>query len=287
MERAHRKRGLKVELIELKTTGDRDRASALKTFGGAGVFVKELEQALLDGRVDFAVHSLKDLPTKQPRGLTLAAVSRREDVRDVAVTRGGKRLAELPEGAVIGSGSPRRRAQLALKFPHLRFAEIRGNVETRLQKVADGAYAGTILARAGLKRLGRRERDAEVLSLAAMLPAPGQGALGIECRSSDRATREFLAVLHDADSAACVAAERACLAALGGGCHLPLGACGRIDRKTGQLTLDAVLALPDGTCAARASVRGRARDARKLGRSCAQAIKRSQEGREVLRRLES
>ncbi|MCZ7646540.1 MAG: hydroxymethylbilane synthase [Planctomycetota bacterium] len=216
----------------------------------------------------------------------LAAVSQREDVRDVAVLRGGKRLRELPDGAVIGSGSPRRRAQLALKYPRLRFAEIRGNVETRLRKVAEGAYAGTILARAGLKRLGRPERDAEVLPLAVMLPAPGQGALGLECRAADRRTRRLLAALHDPKAAACVEAERACLAALGGGCHLPLGACGRIGRD-GRLTLQAVLALPDGSLAARAKVTGQPVEARRLGRQAARRIRHSNEGKKVLSRLAS
>ncbi|MCY3021974.1 MAG: hydroxymethylbilane synthase [Planctomycetota bacterium] len=152
LEKAHR--GLKVEHVEITTTGDTVRDRPLQSFGGRGVFVKELENALLQGRVDVAVHSLKDLPTRQPRGLVLGAISGREDTRDVAVAGSGRKLEDLPPGSVIGTGSPRRRAQLKAKYPHLEFAEIRGNVETRLRKVQEGQYAGTILARAGLKRLG-------------------------------------------------------------------------------------------------------------------------------------
>jgi len=304
LERAHR--GLKVELIEITTHGDRDQTSALKVFGGAGVFTKELEAALLDQRVDFAVHSLKDLPTKQPRGLLVAAVSAREDVRDVLIMRGAASLKELASragGALIGSGSPRRRAQLALPHPALRFAEIRGNVETRLRKVVEGQYDATILARAGLKRLGFSIRGgklvpstkglqvafplknlrAEVLSPRLMLPAPGQGALGLECRSNDAKSRKLLAALHSREAAACVAAERACLAGLGGGCHLPLGALGMVDK--GKLALRAVLALPDGSAEARAEVRGPLLQAEALGKAAAKAIAKSPAGRAILKQL--
>ncbi|MBI3831391.1 MAG: hydroxymethylbilane synthase [Planctomycetes bacterium] len=274
LERAHRKHGLRVELVEIASTGDRDRRSPLKSFGGAGVFVKELEQALLDRRIDLAVHSLKDMPTKQPRGLLLAAVPAREDVRDVVVTTSGRKLKDLPAGAAIGSGSPRRRAQLSLVHAHLAFAEIRGNVETRLRLVKEGRYAGTILARAGLKRLGLLKKiRVETLPLNVMLPAPGQGALGIECRASDARVRTLLKKLNDSRVCACVRAERACLAALGGGCHLPLGAYAKASAK--KLTLAAVLATPDGRASVRVRLAGPLARAEHLGRRAAHIIKHS------------
>jgi hydroxymethylbilane synthase len=319
LARAHRRSGLKVELVEIATHGDRDRRSALRCLGGRGVFVKELENALLAGRIDLAVHSLKDMPIRLPRSLRLAALSAREDPRDVIVTRAGTRLEQLCRGALVGSSSPRRRAQLALLYPHLRFAEIRGNVETRLSKVARGRYAATILACAGLKRLGWRVRRNgilvapasvapasvapascrlsrrhpaglvlrfQLLPLSQMLPAPGQGALALECRARDALTRRLAQAIHCPESAACVRAERACLAALGGGCHLPLGAYADLARKTGEMRLRAVLALPDGSLAARADVRGRATQAEALGRRAARVILRSPAGRKTLAELQ-
>jgi hydroxymethylbilane synthase len=298
LERAHRARGLRVELIEITTRGDRDRRSSLKSFGATGVFVKELERALLDGRVDLAVHSLKDLPTRLPRGLALAAVTRREDVRDAILTRAGVRPAELPAGARVGTSSPRRRAQLSRRFPALDYVEIRGNVETRLRKVAAGVYAATVLAHAGLKRLGwrvpsrggtvtvrgadgrTRRLRLELLSLEVMLPAPGQAALALECRARDERTRKLLRALHDARVAACVEAERACLTALGGGCHLPLGALGTFGRG-GSLRLRAVLASDDGATLARADVRGSPAQPAALGRRAARMLALTPAGRGI------
>jgi hydroxymethylbilane synthase len=241
--------GLRVELIEIATTGDQVKDKALKSFGGAGVFVKELEQALHDKRVDIAVHSLKDVPTEQPRGLVIGAILGREDTRDCAIIPGAKSLAQLPKGSLVGSGSQRRRAQLARLYPQLAFAEIRGNVETRIAKVERGDYAATILARAGLKRLGLAHKAAQILPLSKVLPAPGQGALAIECRSSDRRTRSLLNKIHNAKVALCVSAERELLAMLGGGCNLPLGALGTLRGKTLQLRAF----LSDGTNAVEAS----------------------------------
>jgi hydroxymethylbilane synthase len=282
-----------VELIEISTTGDRVTGQSLVSFGGAGVFVKELEAAMLDKRVDFSVHSLKDVPTRQPKGLAIAAISARENSRDVAIVRGGAKLAALPAGSVIGSGSPRRRAQLKAGWPHLEFAEIRGNVDTRIRKVDEGQYAGTILALAGLKRLGLRARASEVVPYSCVLPAPGQGALGIECRSGDRRMRFLLQALHDADTAACVTAERALLEALGGGCHLPLGALGEIvggksasannpAQKT--LKLRAALGHPDGSILLRHTVTGSAQTPRALGRELGRELLR-RGGRELIERL--
>jgi hydroxymethylbilane synthase len=289
--------GLRVELVEITTTGDVVRGKPLRSFGGAGVFVKELESALLAGRVDLAVHSLKDLPTRQPNGLVIGAISGREDTRDVAIIRGSRRLQDLPPGSVIGSGSLRRRGQLKAKYPHLEFAEIRGNVETRIRKVAEGQYAGTILARAGLKRLGllgvaRASRargsragcpcHAQVLSHAVMLPAPGQGALAVECRAHDVRVRRLLKALHNPLVAACVTAERAALEALGGGCHLPFGALGTVSGQT--LRLRGVLCMPDGSAIVRAEASAPVAKARNLGRNAAREIL-AQGGRNVLEQL--
>ena len=266
LERTHRKLGLRVELVAITSDGDRDQQSVLKDWGGVGVFVKELEHALTDKRIDLAVHSLKDLPIKQPRGLMWAAVPVREDVRDVAVTRSGKRLRDLPMGAVIGTGSPRRRVQLQSTYTHLSFAEIRGHVETRLRKVRDGAVDGTLLARAGLKRLGLLKKiKTETLPLEILLPAPGQGALAVECRSRDKLTRRLLAAIQDPKLTACVECERACLAALGGGCQLPLGAYADFHGNHKHLRLRAVLASSNG-CLTRFEGSGPKNNPRALGR---------------------
>ena len=291
LERAHRSAKLRVKLVPISTHGDKDRRSPLKSFGGTGVFVKELERALRQKRIDFAVHSLKDLPLRQPKGLVLATVTKREDVRDVLVTRAG---IQLDPHCVVGTGSPRRRSQLAVRQPALNFVELRGNVETRLRKVANGECDATLLAHAGLKRLGWRvppngkrlklpktkaSLRLQVLSLARMLPAAGQGALGLECRSDDRRTRRLLSVLNDEATALAVATERACLASLGGGCDLPLGTCARINRASGQVTLQAVLALPDGQGKALVKLHGGLKGARQLGQRAGQTLRRSPVGK--------
>ena len=285
LERKHP--GLKVDLIEITTTGDEVRDKPLQSFGGAGVFVKELENALQARRVDIAVHSLKDMPTKQPADLVIAAMPEREDPRDVAVVRGNASLKDLPAGSVIGSGSLRRRAQLKTKYPQLEFAEIRGNVDTRLRKVREGQFAGSILACAGLKRLslldsGAGEITFHVLPYTTMLPAPGQGALAIECRSDDLATRRLLGALHSAEVEACVEAERVVLEALGGGCHLPLGALGTVEK--GLLKLQTFFGLPDASAFVEVEQEGSPADPRELGMRVAQLIL-SQGGREILARL--
>lgn len=301
LEKKHK--NLKIELIEISTTGDVVTDKPLHEFGGAGVFVKELERALLDKRVDIAVHSLKDMPTRQPKGLTLGAIVGREDARDCVISQSGKKLEELPSGSVVGTGSTRRRGQLQVIFPHLKFAEIRGNVETRIRKVKDGEYAATILARAGLKRLGLLKHAVQTLSFQDMLPAPGQGALGIECRATDARAKKILKIIHQADVAACVNAERSLLEALGGGCHMPLGALGSIvapakpQKKTAKkpspksggqslLRLDAVLVLPEGTHIVRADDTGSPQAAWPLGRKVAKAILELGGG-EILKKLES
>jgi hydroxymethylbilane synthase len=251
LKRAHPK--LKVELVKISTTGDQQTDKTLKSFGGAGVFVTELEQALRDKRIDAAVHSLKDMPTALPRGLQLAAVLGREKTNDVAIVKDGLRLEDLPAGAVIGTGSERRRAQLKIYYPHLAFAEIRGNVETRLKKVAEGQYAATILAMAGLRRLKLLKKSMQILPLEAVLPAPGQGALGLECRGADARVRKLLEKIHNPEVMLCAGAERTLLAMLGGGCHLPLGALCSIEK--GSVRLQCFLGLPDGTRRATVDVR--------------------------------
>lgn len=282
--RVHRRLGLRVDIVPISTCGDRDRRSALKSFGGTGVFVKELERALTDRRIDFAVHSLKDLPLCQPRGLVLAAIPQREDVRDVLILRAGKRLGA---GLVVGTGSQRRRAQMVLLHSGLMFVEMRGNVETRLRKVANGHCDATLLAHAGLKRLGWRvpvkgltlrlkgtasALRLRLLSTAQMLPSPGQGALGIECRAGDRTTRRLLSALDDPCAAATTAAERACLKAVEGGCDLPLGAYAQLNHARRRLKLQALLALPDGRGKAYASLHGPVSTARQLGLRAGQLL---------------
>lgn len=249
--------GRAVELVEVVTEGDRSRA-ALASMGGTGVFVTALRERLLAGDVDVAVHSLKDLPTAAAPGLALAAVPRREDPRDVLVARAGATLAELPEGARVGTGSPRRAAQLrALGLGH-EIVAIRGNVDTRLRAVAEGDLDAIVLARAGLARLGRLDEVTEVLDPLQMLPAPGQGALAVECRADDRAVADLLGALDDPDSRAAVAAERALLATLEAGCSAPVGALADVaDGGDGlELFLRGCVVAVDGGDAVRASATG-------------------------------
>ena len=237
--------GHSVEIIEIATQGDKDAASSIATFSGTGVFTKEIQRALLASEVDLAVHSLKDLPTDEVTGLILAAVPPREPPNDVLVSREHKQLNELPAGALIGTGSLRRQAQLRNLRPDLHVREVRGNVDTRLRKLEDGNFAAIVLARAGLERLGLADRITQVLSCDVMLPAVGQGALGIECRADDHSTREKLQPLNDANTHTAVIAERTLLAHLRGGCLAPVGAWARIEN--GSLQLSAVVLSPDGT----------------------------------------
>src|SRR4051812_15000219 len=234
-----------VELIHVQTEGDRDQSASLAHIGGRGVFTKEIERALLDGRVDVAVHSLKDLPTQPVDGLALAAVPPRGPSGDVLVATGVKRFDDLPPNARVATGSLRRRAQLLHRRPDLRLADIRGNVETRLRKLRDEGYDALVLAEAGLERLGLAGVVTEVLDPAWMLPAVGQGALGLECRSDDAETLRLLAALDDPATRAAVEAERALLFHLGGGCQVPLGALGKVLGET--LALRAAVLAADGS----------------------------------------
>lgn len=234
---ALRARGHTVEVVEIVTEGDTNGAP-LTQIGGTGVFASAIRAALLEGSVDIAVHSLKDLPVAPEPGLVVAAIPAREDPRDALVSRDGSGVEALPAGAVVGTGSPRRAAQLAVRRPDLRVRAIRGNVDSRLRRVHDGDIDAVLLAGAGLARLGLSGQVSEFLDPQLMLPAPGQGALGVECRADRPDVVAALTELDDAPTRACVSAERALLAALEAGCTAPIGALGRID-DAGALTLTA------------------------------------------------
>ncbi len=218
---------LECELVIISTIGDRDKQTPLTIIGGQGVFAKELQQAIFDGRVDCAVHSLKDLPSILPEGLILAAVLDRDDPRDVFLSPTGATLAELPPGARVGTSSRRRMAQILHARPDVEIVELRGNVDTRVNKVMNGSpegYDGAILAAAGIRRMGYSEMVAETLDLDRFTPAPGQAALGVDCRLDDLRARELLAAINDAAIEATTTAERAFLREFGGGCTMPIGA---------------------------------------------------------------
>lgn len=252
------------------TKGDRVLDTPLPLIGGKGLFTAELEAALHENRIQCAVHSLKDLPTENPAGLTIGAVLERAPAGDVLISRSGKSLLELPQGASIGTSSRRRAAQLLRVRPDLNLLDIRGNVDTRVQKALDpdGPYDAILLAHAGLERLGYGTVITEVLSFALLLPAPGQGAIAVQCRAEDPIT-QALAPLHHAPTALAVTAERAFLAALGGGCSLPLAAFAQITED--GLTLTARVLSPDGTrCIA---VEGTGSDPHALGRRLADEAK--------------
>jgi len=245
-----RQLGHAVKLVEITTRGDAEAAAPIGSFGGTGVFTKEIQRALLADEVDVAVHSLKDLPTEPVEGLTLAAIPPRESAADVLVVgagsteqgTGSKFL--LPRGACVGTGSVRRQAQLRHARPDLRVADVRGNVDTRLRKLDEGQFDALVLAEAGLVRLGWTDRITQVLPPSMMMPAVGQGALGIECRANDDGARTALSALDDAATRPGVVAERSLLAHLRGGCLAPLGAWGRIEK--GRLLLSAVVLSADG-----------------------------------------
>ena len=260
-----------VELVPVVSDGDLDRRP-IAVIGGQGVFVTSLRRALLEGTVDAAVHSLKDLPTGEPEGIVLAAVPRRGDPRDVVVARDGLTLAELPAGSVVGTGSPRRTAQLHALGLGLRVEPIRGNVDTRLRLVAERCVDAVVLARAGLDRLSRLDVVTEVLDPLQMLPAPGQGALAVECRADDAGTARLLAAaLDDPGSRAAVSAERALLAGLEAGCTAPVGALAEIalGEHDEELWLRAVAASPDGDRVVRMSTTGKPDNAADVGRDLA------------------
>jgi hydroxymethylbilane synthase len=260
-----------LEVVVIRTTGDRVNDRPLAELGGKGLFCKEIEAALLAGRIDLAVHSMKDLPTWLPEGLVIGAVLSREDPRDVLVARAPTTIADLPEGALIGTSSVRRRAQLLARRPDLRVVDFRGNVETRLRKLAAGEVDATLLAQAGLKRLGIEPAGAVILAPEVMLPAVGQGAIGIECRAGDADVRALLAAIDDPAGSACLRAERALLAALDGSCYTPIAGHAEIDG--GRLNLRALIARPDGSECLRAARSGAIADGEALGRDAGRELK--------------
>ncbi len=264
--------GRDVELVEVTTDGDVS-TRPLAQLGGTGVFVSALREALLDGRIDVAVHSLKDLPTEPATGIALAAVPEREDPRDAVVARDGLTLGELPVGSRVGTGSPRRAAQLHALGLGLEIADIRGNVDTRIRKVGTGDYDAVVLARAGLARIDRLDEATEVLDPLQMLPAPGQGALAVETRADDDLTGE-VAVLDDPHARAAVTAERAVLATLEGGCAAPIGVLAEVvEGDDGEeLWVRAVALSPDGMLAVRMSATGAPADAEGVGTRLASAM---------------
>jgi len=267
--------GRRVELVGLSTTGDVSRAE-LTQIGGTGVFVSTLRERLLDGSVDFAVHSLKDLPTWTESGLVLAAVPPRDDPRDALAARNGDKLADLPPGARIGTGSPRRAAQLLMIRPDLRPVPIRGNAGTRLGRVTSGEVDAVVLAYAGLARIGRLDVVSQVFEPEEMMPAPGQGALAVECLASRADLAELLGQIDDQASRAATDAERSLLAALQAGCTAPVGAYAA---GTDALRLDAIVAAADGGEALRASAAGPVSEAGRIGRQVAAELLRRGAGK--------
>jgi hydroxymethylbilane synthase len=256
-----------VSILGMTTQGDRILDVTLSKIGGKGLFVKELESALEEGRADIAVHSLKDVPMHLPEGFALPCIGEREDPRDAFVSNEYPNLAALPAGAVVGTSSLRRESQLRARFPHLVIQPLRGNVQTRLRKLDEGQYAAIILAAAGLKRLGLGERIRDVISSDDSLPAVGQGALGIECRAGRPEIEALLAPLHHADTAACVLAERAMSRKLAGSCQVPLG--GFAEVQGDQLRMRGFVATPDGSRMLRAEHIGSASDPEALGQRVA------------------
>lgn len=254
---------LRVRLEIINTTGDRILDTALSAIGDKGLFTKELESALFDRRADIAVHSLKDVQTQLPDGLTLAAVTERERVEDVLVARDGITLETLPEGAVVATGSLRRRAQLLGLRPDLTIVDVRGNVQTRLKKYHDNGWDGMILAYAGLHRLDLSGEIAQIIPPSVMIPAVGQGALGIEARADDTETLQLLSGIEHSETRVGVEAERALLRRLEGGCQVPIGANATL--HDGLLTLHAVIASIDGNRVIRDSASGPFADAERIG----------------------
>jgi hydroxymethylbilane synthase len=253
--------------VEIQTTGDQVRDVSLAQIGGEGVFTRAIQQALLDNRVDVAVHSLKDLPTIPVAGLVLGAVPKRGPTGDVLVSRKHHSFARLPQGAVLATSSLRRRAQVLHRRPDLKMVDIRGNVETRLRKLTENDLDGLLLAQAGLERLGLAGEITEILDPGWMLPAVGQGALGLECRFEDKETCALLAKLNDFATFWAVQAERAMLRELGGGCHVPIGAATVVMRS--NLSLRGAVLAPDGVQRIESEVSGPAPEGENLGRQLA------------------
>ncbi len=261
---------LSLTLVPMETSGDRLQAAPLAGDGGKALFVKELEEALLAGRIDLAVHSLKDVPAVLPAGLHLGAITEREDPRDALVAPEHGTLARLPAGARIGTGALRRQSQILRQRPDISVVPMRGNVPTRLDKIDREGLDGVVLALAGLRRLGLESRVTEVLDAAICVPAIGQGALGLECRVDDAGTNAMLARLEHPASAVAAAAERAFLGRLGGGCTVPMG--GHATVEGGEVTMRAFVGSPDGRRTVEGERSGPAKEAVEVGRALAEAL---------------
>ena len=270
---------MQVSILGMTTQGDQILDVTLSKIGGKGLFVKELETALAEKRADIAVHSLKDVPMHMPDGFMLCCIGKREDPRDAFVSNKYANLAALPPGSVVGTSSLRRESQLRARFPHLNIEPLRGNVQTRLRKLDEDQYAAIILAAAGLKRLGLGQRIRDLISPEDSLPAVGQGALGIECRSDRPDLEALLRPLHDADTAACVFAERAMSRALAGSCQVPLGGFAEVSGQ--QLRMRGFVASPDGTRLIRAEQTASITQPEALGDAVAAAL-RAQGADEIL-----
>ncbi len=255
--------GLEVELVGMSTQGDKILDTPLAKIGGKGLFVKELEQGMMRGEADIAVHSMKDVPAELPSGLHLAVIMEREDPRDAFVSNHYRRIEDLPEGAVVGTASLRRQCQISARRPDLRIRTLRGNVNTRLKKLDDGEFDAIILASAGLKRLAFDARITHLMGPEESLPAIGQGAIGIECRSDDSRVNTLLAPLHDEETAVCVRTERAMNHRLQGGCQVPIGGYAILEGAT--VFLRGLVGEPDGSLIVRGERRGAPHDAERLG----------------------
>lgn len=258
------------QIVAIKTTGDRVLDRPLKEIGGKGLFTREIEDALMEGRIDIAVHSMKDMPTLQPAGLVIDCLLPREDVRDAFVSQQVASIAELPQGAVVGSSSLRRRAQLAHRRPDLQLVEFRGNVQTRLQKLADGVAVATFLAMAGLSRLDMRHVAQGAIAPQDMLPAVAQGAIGVERRADDPDCAALLSAIHDGPTELRIAAERAFLKRLDGSCQTPIAGLADLDGDT--LTLRGEILRPDGSEVVSGRRQGDARDGEAMGDDLAREL---------------
>lgn len=265
-----RYQGMTVTLTKIKTTGDKILDVPLAKVGGKGLFVKEIEEAMLANEIDIAVHSMKDVPTFFPDGLHLSCITKREDPRDALLTRNGVTFKELPKGANVGTSSLRRQAQLMNIRPDFVIHQLRGNVDTRLRKLKEGQFDAIILAAAGIKRLGLAENVTEYIDPEISLPAIGQGALGIECRVDDRELNDLIAFFNHADSRTCVTGERALLRRLEGGCQVPIACYGRM--KEGKLHLTGLVGSVDGKRIIKDTIEGAPDTAEKLGVTLAEKL---------------
>lgn len=271
--------GIDVEIKKIKTKGDKILDSPLARIGGKGLFVKEIEMALERKEIDLAVHSMKDVPTELPQGLVIGAVLEREDPRDALISRRGEGLFSLPKGAVVGTSSLRRKAQIWSKRADLKLIDLRGNLDTRLRKLEEGQFEAMIVAFAGVKRLGRAERVTEVFKPEVMLPAVGQGAIAVEIREDDERMREIASQLDHEPTRRAVFSERALMRALEGGCQVPIGALATI--KNGVLTLEAMIASLDGKRLIKGREEGKIDKAEEVGERLAERLL-SEGGREIL-----